>query len=69
MIGSLRVRYHIERVGIVAVEKRKTRRNFSEVTNAFKNGMCFAVNVIFQLAGYCFMRKVLLFPKVLGMIQ
>ena len=45
----------IKRVIIVAVEKRgKTRRNFSEVTNAFKNGMCFVVNVIFQLAGYCF---------------
>ena len=59
----------IERVGIVAVEKRgKTRRNFSEVTNAFKNGMFFAVNVIFQLAGYCFRRKVLLFPKRLEMI-
>jgi len=40
-------------VGIVAVEKRrKTGRNFSEVTNAFKNGMCYAVNVIFRLAGY-----------------
>jgi len=52
----------IERVGIVAVEKRrKTRRNVSE--------MCFAVNVLIQLAGYCFRRKVLLFPKVLGMIQ
>ena len=50
----------IKRVGIVAVEKRgKTRRNFSEVTNAFKNGMWFVVNVIFQLAGYCFRRKVL----------
>jgi len=60
----------IERVGIVAVEKRgKTRRNFSEATNAFKNGMCFAVSVIFQLAGYCFWGKVLLFPKGFGMIQ
>jgi len=60
----------IERVGIVAVEKRgKTRRNFSEVINTFKNGMCFAVNVTFQLAGYCFSRKVLLFPKGLRMIQ
>ena len=60
----------IERVGIVAVEKTgKTRRNFSEVTNAFKNGMCFAVNLIFQLAGYCFRRKILLFPKGLGMIE
>ena len=60
----------IERVGIAAVEKRrKTRRSFLEVTNAFKNRMCFAVNVIFQLACYCFRRKVLLFPKVLGMIQ
>ena len=44
-------------------------QNFSEVTNAFKNGMCFAVNEIFQLAGYCFRRKVLLFAKVLRMIQ
>jgi len=33
----------------------------------FKNGMCFAVSVILQLAGYCFRRKVLLFPKGLGM--
>ena len=57
----------VERMGIVAVEKRgKTRRSFSEVINAFKNGTCFAVNVIFQLAGYCFRRKVLLFPKGLG---
>ena len=62
----------IERVVIFAVEKRgKTRRNFPEVTkpNAFKNGMCFAVNVIFQLAGFCFKRKVLLFSKGLGLIQ
>ena len=57
----------IKRVGIVAVEKRgKTRRNFSEVTNVFKNCTWFVVNVIFQLAGYCFRRKVLLFPKGLG---
>jgi len=62
--------YDIKKVRIVAVEKRgKTRRNFSEVTNAFKNGMWFVVNVIFQLAGYCFRRKVLFFPKGLGMIQ
>ena len=49
----------IERVmAIVVVEKRReTRGNFSEV------------NIIFQLAGYCFRRKVLLFRKVLGMIQ
>ena len=68
--GRLAGRCDIKRVRIVAVEKRgKTRRNFSEETNAFKNGMCFAVNVIFQLAGYCFRRKVLLFPKGLGMIQ
>jgi len=60
----------IKKVGIVAVEKRgKTRRNFSRVTNTFKNGMWFVVNVIFQLAGYCFRRKDLLFPKGLGMIQ
>jgi len=60
----------IKRVGIVAMEKRgKTRRNFAEVTNAFKNGMSFVVNVILQLAGYCFRRKVLLFAKGLGMIQ
>ena len=57
----------IKRVGIVAVEKRgKIYRNFSEVTKAFKYGMCFAINVILQLAGYCFRRKVLLFQKAWG---
>ena len=55
----------IERVGIVAVEKK--RENPQKFL--FKNGMCFAVNVIFQLAGYCFRRKVLLFPKGLRMNQ
>ena len=36
----------------VAMEKREeTRRNFLELTNIFRNDMCFADSLMFQLAG------------------
>ena len=63
---SQRVRYW-ESGNSCRGKKRETRRHFSEVTNAFKNGMCFAVNVLFQLSGHVLLQEEgLIISKRLG---